>query len=231
MNVHRQNFDLVGIGLYSPIEAQRLIHVPATKIARWLKGHTAHGKLYKPLWRPQVDLSDGSLYLGFRDLMELRTAHRFMELGVSPQQIRRAILEARKLVNDERPLSTTVFRTDGRTIFLEIADQEGDLQLLDLFRKQYAFKKVMEASLKDVEYDDATPSRWWVATRRKGIIVDPERSFGQPIDNESGIPTSILAASARSEGSIDAAASAWDVSRETVRRAVDFENSLYEKAA
>ena len=50
--------DLVGIGLYTFAEADRLIRVPAPKIARWLRGHEANGLRYEALWRPQVDLGE-----------------------------------------------------------------------------------------------------------------------------------------------------------------------------
>ena len=145
-------FDLVGIGLYTTLEAQRLLGIPSSKIARWLRGHYVKDRYYAPLWRPQIELGDEAIYLGFRDLMEMRTAHEFMAAGVSAQAIRRAIQEARRYVDDERPLSTTKFRTDGRTIFLEIADEDGDAKLLDLFRRQYAFKQIMERSFRDVEF-------------------------------------------------------------------------------
>lgn len=222
---------LIGIGLYTPADAERLIQVPASKISRWLKGHSIKGKLYGPLWRPQIDLGDDHVYLGFRDLMEMRTAHAFIERGVSAIAIRRAIAEASKLVDDERPLSTTKFKTDGRSIFLEIVREDGGTQLVDIFRKQYAFQKLIEQSLTDVEFDGIAPGRWWPASRARGIVVDPARSFGQPIDEETGVPTSALAAAVRAEGSIDAAARAWQVKPSTVRRAADFEIALMQRAA
>lgn len=223
--------NLVGIGLYTPIEAEHLIGIAAGKISRWLRGHAVKGRQYGPLWQSQIDLGDERVYLGFRDLMEMRTAHAFMQAGVSAIMIRRAIIEARLLVADERPLSTTKFKTDGRSIFLEIASSEGDRQLLNIFSKQYAFEKIIERSLKDVEFEGAAPARWWPATRAKQIIVDPARSFGQPIDEISGVPTAILAAAARAEGSIEAAARAWQVKVATVRRAVEFEEPRLQRAA
>jgi hypothetical protein len=54
---------LIGIGLYTPQEAERLIHVPARKIARWLAGHAFSGKRYEPLggrrstWRTTASIS------------------------------------------------------------------------------------------------------------------------------------------------------------------------------
>jgi uncharacterized protein (DUF433 family) len=218
--------NLIGVGLYTPAEASRLLRIPAGKIVRWLRGHEVKGNWYERLWRPQIDLGDGRVYLGFRDLMEMRTADAFMTAGVSAIMIRRAIAEARKYVDDERPLSTTKFRTDGRSIFLEIADQNNDPKLLDLFKQQYAFKRIVEASLKGVEFEGIAPIRWWPLSKQDQILVDPERSFGQPIDAKSGVPTASLAAAARAEGSAERAAKFWRVPIQSVRRAVKFEETI-----
>jgi uncharacterized protein (DUF433 family) len=226
VNVNADN--LIGIGLYTPAEASRLLSISAGKITRWLGGHDAKGSWYERLWRPQVDLGDGKIYLGFRDLMELRTANAFMEAGVSAIMIRRAIAEARKYVDDERPLSTTRFRTDGQSIFLDIADRDNDPKLLDLFKRQYTFKRIVEASLKGVEFDGTIPVRWWPLSKQDQIVVDPERSFGQPIEATSGVPTAPLAAAARAEGSIERAAMIWRVPPQAVRRAIKFEDTLHD---
>jgi len=217
---------LLGVGLYTPAEASRLLRVPAGKIVRWLRGHEVKGKWYDRLWRPQIDLGDDKTYLGFRDLMEMRTAHAFMERGVSAIMIRRAIEEARRYVDDERPLSTKKFMTDGRSIFLEIADESGDAKLIDLFKGQYAFKRIIEASLRGVEFEGIVPARWWPASMAQKIVVDPDRSFGQPIEADSGVPTSVLAAAAKAEGSVEAAACIWQVPAQSVKRAVKFETEL-----
>ena len=68
--------NLIGVGLYSPAEAGRLLRVPAAKIARWLRGHRISYHEYKPLWTPQIELEDGRIYLSFRDLMEVRIGVR-----------------------------------------------------------------------------------------------------------------------------------------------------------
>ena len=217
---------LVGVGLYTPAEASRLLRIPTGKIVRWLRGHEIKGKWYDRLWQPQVQLGDGKTYLGFRDLMELRTADAFMQAGVSAIMIRRAIAEAQKFIDEERPLSTTKFRTDGRSIFLEIADETGDAKLLDLFKQQYAFKRIVESSLKGVDFEGITPIRWWPSSKTQKIVLDPERSFGQPIEFESGVPTAVLAAAAGAEGSPEAAARVWQVPVQSVLRAVRFESGL-----
>lgn len=226
---------LIGVGLYTPAEAGRLLHIPAAKIARWLRGHQVGERGYEPLWTSQVDIDDGRTYLGFRDLMEMRVADRFISLGVSPQRIRAAIRSAREIIGEDRPLSTDRFRTDGRDIFFRVIelDERGEERehLLNLFRRQYEFKQVIEPLLKTIEFDErGTPSRWWPSGRRASILVDPTRSFGQPIDAVTSVPTAVLAAAGRLEG-IERAAHAYDVPQASVKRAIEFESTLEERAA
>lgn len=227
--------ELIGLGLYTPSEAGRLLHIAASKISRWLRGHHIGSRQYEPLWTPQVDLDDGRIYLGFRDLMEVRVANEFISLGVSPQRVRAAIRLASELMGENRPLSTARFRTDGRDIFFQVVetDENGDQRerLLNLFRRQYEFRQIIEPLLKTVEFDDqGIPSSWWPLGRRASIVVDPGRSFGQPIDSASSVPTAILAMAGRREG-VAAAAQAYEVSAASVRHAIRFEATMEERAA
>jgi hypothetical protein len=227
--------DLVGIGLYTPAEAGRLLHVPTAKISRWLRGHRIGERDYLPLWHPQIDIGEGRVLLGFRDLMEARVADGFIRLGLSPQRVRAAILEARSITGEDRPLSTDRFRTDGREIFLRVIDKdergEQRERLLNIFRKQYEFKQVIEPLLKSIEFDErGVPQQWWPLGRRGQIVVDPARSFGQPLDAATSVPTAVLATAGRFQG-IEVAAQAYEVPQSSIRRAMDFEAGLAEKAA
>jgi hypothetical protein len=218
---------LIGVGLYTPTEASRLLHVRAAKISRWLRGHRVAGRDYEALWTPEVDLGDDRTYLGFRDLMEVRVADKFISYGVSPQRVRAAILLARELLGEERPLSTNRFRTDGRDIFLHVIKKESPGEeresLLNLFRRQYEFKQIIDPLLKTIDFDESgAPLLWWPGGRRLNIVVDPTRSFGQPIDAVTSVPTAVLAAIGRQEG-IRAAARAYAVPVASVRRAIEFE--------
>src|SRR3981081_1013779 len=214
---------LIGLGLYTPAEAERLTGIRSSKIIRWLRGHEISGSNYQALWQPQIDLQDGHVYLGFRDLMEARVADAFISRGLSTQKVRRAIQIAREMVGEERPLSTARFRTDGRTVFLQVLTEEGDNKLIDLFRSQFSFREIIEQSLTNLEMnEEGIPARWWPAGRAKKILVDPARSFGQPIELDSGVPASVLAAAAKAEGSIEGAARAWQVPVASIRRSVEF---------
>src|ERR1700744_2560048 len=130
-----------------------------------------------------------------------------------------------------RSRASDKFKTDGFSIFLEIVSAEGDTKLLNIFSKQYTLQKIIERSLKDVEFQGAAPARWWPATRSKRIVIDPARSLGQPIDEASGVPTAALAAAVKAEGSIEAAARMWQVKTTTVRRALEFEEICRQRAA
>lgn len=219
--------DLIGMGTYTPAEASQLIGVPARRLSRWLRGYRGPKECHPPLWRSQIDLGDGRVYLGFRDLMEARVANAFIAEGVSAQRVRRAIEIARDLINEERPLSTARFRTDGRTVFLQLA-KEGDAdQVIELFSKQHEFKVIIEPSLRHIDFDDCgVPARWWPRGKQAGIVVDPLRAFGQPIDNDSGVPASILSAAAHAEESVETAARIWSVPVAAIRRSVEFQNAL-----
>ena len=227
--------ELIGVGLYTPAEAGRLLHVRPAKIARWLRGHHIGERGYQPLWAPEIDIDDGHVYLGFRDLMEVRIADRFISHGVSPQRVRAAIQLAIGITGKDRPLSTDQFRTDGRDIFFRVVemDEHGEQRerLLNLFRRQYEFRQIIEPLLKTVDFDErGAPFKWWPLGRRGKIIVDPERAFGQPIDATTGVPTAVLAASGRQEG-IVRAARAYDVPQVSVKRAIEYEATMERQAA
>ena len=228
MNAHAAiSTSLVGIGLYTPAEAGWLLQVAPGKISRWLRGHEANSRSYAALWRAQADMGEDGLFLGFRDLMEVRVAAAFILRGLSPQRVRRAIDLAREVIDDEHPLSTTRFRTDGRTVFLQVIEESGETRLLDLFKGQFAFHAIVERSLRDADYDETgVPTRWWPLGRAKSIVVDPQRSFGRPIEAETSVPVEVLANAAEAEGSAEAAARVWDVPVRAVRRAVSFRSAM-----
>jgi hypothetical protein len=116
--------NLIGVGVYPPAQAGRLLHVRPSKISRWLRGHSVQGKAYEPLWTPEISLGDERVFLGFRDLMEVRVADAFIRDGVSAIRVRATITAAREVIGQDHPLSTDRFRIDGREIFLHIIETD-----------------------------------------------------------------------------------------------------------
>lgn len=227
-----RNADPFGIGSYTIRETARLLRTSPTTISRWMRGYSfkRKGKVHTspPLWQTQWPAGDnGRIELGFRDLIELRFVKAFTDAGVGLLAIRNCLDYARDLVGDERPFSTCRFRTDGRTIFLQSEKLANDeAELLDLKRSQYVFGRVIERTFKDLDIEADAVARWRPFNGKDSIIIDPERSFGQPIASRSGVPTIVLAQAVEAEGSQERVARLFEVPLSIVRDAVRFESTL-----
>lgn len=223
---------LFGVGSYAPSEAARLLGTSPRTISRWLGGYNYSQAGTKhhvpPLWTPQWSVMEGHLEIGFRDLIELRFVKAFLDAGVGLLAIRNCLDYARQCVADDHPFSTRRFRTDGKTIFLESLDRSASSSphVLDLKRKQYAFKQVIDKTFKDLDIEDDAVARWRPYKGKGTIVIDPTRSFGQPIATRSGVPTITLAEAVEAEGSAEKVARLYDVSLSEVRDAVRFEGAL-----
>jgi uncharacterized protein (DUF433 family) len=221
---------LIGIGLYTIPEAARLTRISVPRIRRWLAGYhysvagVEHASA--PLWTPEVPKFGSKLELSFRDLMELRFVSLFLESGLSLHVVRRAMERAREITGEERPFSTQRFRTDGRSIFLEIAEETGEPLLLDLKHDQYLFHRLVAPSFKDIDFEGGVPARWWPASASKGIVLDPKRCFGKPIVADYDVPTAALADAYKVRGSSKIVAADYQVSEKAVREAVAFEERM-----
>lgn len=232
--------DALGRGAYSAVESLRLLNfsrpgTPAARrvsrntVARWMRGYD-HGKdaarHSEPLWRPDYHNDDDQIELSFRDLIELRFVKAFRDLGVGLATIRDCYRRAVDEVRDERPFSTQKFRTDGKTIFLEITEKDHDGRMIDLKRRQQVFRSFIEPSLRDLEFDASVVARWYpLGVERKSVLIDPTRLFGRPIVG-AGVPTEVLADAIKIEGSIEAVAILYEVSKSDIRNAIKFEQRL-----
>src|SRR3954451_20605633 len=231
--------DALGRGAYGATEGLRLLNfsrsnapvrnVSRNTVARWLRGYDfgSDGEGHsEPLWHPDYLNEDNLIEFSFRDLIELRFVKAFRDIGLALPTIRECYQRAAEEVHDERPFSTRKFRTDGKTIFLEITEGIKEGKLVDLRRRQNVFKTIVEPSLRDLEFEASTVARWFpLGIDKRTVVIDPARSFGQPIVSV-GVPTEVLAHAVKVEGSIEAVAALYDVPKGDVRSAIDFERRL-----
>lgn len=220
-----------GVGAYTPGEAARLLSMPPNTLRRWLYGVSssnagAEGKAYLPLWTAQYDFDPDEPIIGFRDLIEARTVRKLRAIGLGLPTIRQCLKAAREIAKDSHPFSTRKLRTDGKRLFLQTVDQAGSMSVIDLKANQHAFAKVVDRTFLDLEFDGDVASRWWLNPEKKSLVIDPERSFGQPIAAESGIPTRRLAEAVEVEGSARKVARLFDLPISVVNDAVKFEKQL-----
>ncbi|MBW7945036.1 MAG: DUF433 domain-containing protein [Sphingomonadaceae bacterium] len=216
-----------GIGAYTLTEAGKLLNVSPATIRRWLFGYSYdhHGPRthQEPLWQPQYASLPDEPLLGFRDLIEARIVRGLRSLGIGLPTIRGCLRRASEIVGDSHPFSTRRFKTDGKRIFLEQINEHGDEYLIDLKILQHAFRKIVEPSFVDLDFDSDAASRWWLLHKRRTIVLDPARSFGQPIVAETGVPTARIAQAVEAEGSVERVAEIFDLSPLLVKDALTFE--------
>jgi uncharacterized protein (DUF433 family) len=231
------DFSLIGIGLYTVAEASRLTGIAPGRLRRWLRGYTWRAGERRagsePVWARQVPDIEGTVGLGFLDLMEARFVDAFRKAAVPWPTIRRCAERARELIGSDHPFSTQRLRTDGRTIFAEVVDRTGEQQLLDLARSQLAFGRVIGPSLyAGIEFSESDrPARWWPMGQQTPVVIDPKRSFGQPVESLGGIPTRTLADAVAAEGSVVKVARLFRLKPQSVRAALRFEQRLAERLA
>lgn len=84
--------------------------------------------------------------------------------------------------------------------------------------------EILKPYLKQIEYsaDTLTAARWNIAS---GVVIDPAQAFGKPIISAEGRTTFVLSqaywANDKNAGLV---ADLFDVSIDSVRRAVEFED-------
>jgi len=222
-------YNFIGKGLYSVPEARRLTKIPAPTLNRWVQGYVRRRDgdtvSYDPLLQPSLPEIEEKVALSFRDLVELRFINRLRTLKVSWAEIKGTIEDARDLLKTNYPFGTRRFATDGRRLFSEIADKPG--LLLRVRTKQITADRIFSPDLySEIEFEDDDAVRWRPETGRSHVVIDPERSFGKPILDRYGIPTALLAKTARAEDSAAKTADWFEVPLDAVIAAVEFELKL-----
>jgi uncharacterized protein (DUF433 family) len=225
-----------GIGIYTAPEAARMVGMSAQTLRRWLVGYD-HGERGQPvrheeaLWRPQYEIGDDGMLLGFRDLIEARIINALRGKRIGLPTIRVCMERARKIVGQDRPFSTSQFKTDGKTIFLEITRNLDEPQLIDLKRSQGVFNRVVAPSLADLDFGPEGAQRWWLLHGKKTIVADPDRAFGQPIIASHGITTARVAQAVEAEGSIAAVSRLYEIKPGLIRDALFYEGQAAARKA
>jgi uncharacterized protein (DUF433 family) len=231
--VHAREPHLLNAGLYTVPEAARLTRISVGKIRRWLKGYDFRSgtslRHSDAVWKSEIKPLQNKLSLSFRDLLELRFVDAFIRAGVSWRTMRRAHTKAQEQLKTTHPFCSNRIATDGRNILLRQGEEDSDQALINLATDQKEFSRIVETFLKELEFsgDDIV---WWPLGRQRNIVLDPKRNFGQPTAARSGVPSLVLARSAKANKSQDEVVKWYEVQPEEVRDAVEFEQSLAKAA-
>jgi len=204
-----------------------MVGMQPSTLRRWLLGYEHQATREAPLWQPQYDPADDEgVLLGFRDLVEARIVNALRAKKIGLQTIRTCLDRAKVIVGQDHPFSTRQFKTDGKTIFLEITRGLDEPQLVDLKRSQGVFSRVVAPTLDDLDFGKDGAERWWLLHGRRTIVADPERSFGQPIIADHGMTTARVAQAVEAEGSVEKVAKIYEIKPRLIRDALTYESQL-----
>ncbi len=222
--------DATATPLFTPADAERIVGAPASTTRRWLEGyafeHKGERRTKGPRLGPSATRIDGVLLMSFLDLVEVHMARIMRRQGVSWPNIDRAAAFFRDAWHNPHPFALQRFRSDSRSVFVELGRGIGDNSLLQLGANQFVFDALIVQSLFDVLdfRKDGVPWRLWPRGQDAQVVVDPARSFGQPILDAQGIPVRLIAAAyAANDNRIDRVARWFELPVEAVEAAMRYE--------
>src|SRR5215470_6646869 len=186
-------FQYIGHGLYTAPEASRLSRVSLGRIRRWLRGYSFETRTGIHTSPPVVTsslprLTDGALTLSFLDLQEVRFVDAFLKAGVKWKTLRRVRDKAEQHLGPY-PFSRGRFVAVGPAILLDLAPSldESDGAFLDMLSNQTAFKRIVSPFAATLKFgEDGQAAEWWPLGKSKMVVLNPQRSFGQPIVPREG---------------------------------------------
>ena len=209
----------LGTGIYTISEAARFLGVSTRKARGWADGYChvrsdgAH--VSEPvLERDELDRS----LLTFHELIELFFVRELVKAGVPLPDIRHAAARLRDEWGTPYPVARDRLFTDGRQILVESGEHYRNV-----VRRQQVFA-FAEQFFKDMDLDDELmAARWWALGRDRLVVLDPDRSFGAPIDIRSGIRTDIIYGAYKTDQDVNAVVQWYEITEEAVRDAIEFE--------
>lgn len=183
--------------LYTQREAARFLGVPQSTFNHWVKGYANVGRGGRPvLGEPIVTSTKPShvreASIPFIGLAEAYVLAALRQLGVPLQRIRPALEALDRELGLEHALASRRLLTDGAEVLYDYSHKTGDTgvseNLVVLRSGQRVFASVIRDYLQRVDFaSDGYAERFPLpAYERAHLIVDPRRSFGQPIFASGG---------------------------------------------
>ena len=225
---------LLGIGLYSVAESARMLRVPAKTVRRWVEGYTftTRGRTGQsdPVFSTQLQRAHDDQIITFADLIELHFVAMFRKNGVSMQRIRQAAAQLARRFNTSHPFAVQRLDTDGRSIFATLqAEWAGGASkqvIEELHRMQLVFSEFAPLYFQKIDYRPEDAGCFWPLGRDGRVVLDRERSFGKPIDHQTGVRTLSLYRASLSGDSLRSIAAWYRVPIAAIHKSIEYELSL-----
>ncbi|MUG94178.1 DUF433 domain-containing protein [Scytonema sp. UIC 10036] len=231
MNDLYQGKDPRNIGTYSAAEAVHYLRVPYSTVRSWVFGARYKTKLGSKRFQPVITIPEvDKRLLSFTNLVELHVLNAIRRYHQVPlEKVRQGVAYLQKSYGMEHPLAYKKLYTDGIDLFIEHLGN-----LVNASRNgQLAIPEIVQIYLKRIEWDETDlPTKLYPFTRTKEselprlIVINPTVSFGQPVLEGTGVPTSILALRYAAGESIEDLAVDYDCDRLKIEEAIRYELPL-----
>lgn len=212
---------LVGRGIYDSPEVARLSGAPQRCVSRWASAPSSGGGLLFP--------TDRRLFT-FWDLVTATVVHELLRTRrVTSRDVRTARDYLSTRVDNPWPLAHLAglrrLGTDGRSVYYRTDD---GVWLDAALHGQAPFEPVKPALLDGLSFDNAGLAESW--RPREGVVLRPAVQAGTPCVEGTRVSTRMLAGLTTMGEDVDDIASDYDLNREQVLRAIEFERSLEQAA-
>ena len=210
---------------YSIRETAHYLQIPLATLRSWVRGRWYPTEQGKRHFAPIIALPNANLpQLSFVNLVEAHVLDAIRrEHNVPLHKVRTALNYLRKEFPSEHPLADQSFETDGSSLFIQKlgklinVSQEGQL----------ALRELLDAHLRRIQRDPSGLAvRLYLFTRKRTpeeprvVVIDPLVSFGKPVLDGSGVPTSAIAERYKAGESIDELASDYGRQRSEIEEAI-----------
>ncbi len=207
---------LIGRGIYDSDEIARLAGVSPRDVSRWAGSPSHGGGLLFP--------ADRRLFT-FWDLVTARVTATLLQRRVPLANIRDARNHLKSAVDTDWPLAhygvLNRIANVGRSVYFD----DGDGQWLDAtLGGQAPLAVVVEPLLRRLEFDAAGLASLW--RPRDGVVLQPTVQAGTPCVEGTRISTRLLADLAAQGEDVADLADDYELTRELVRQAIEYEAEL-----
>ena len=181
-------------GIYTVVEAARLLHEKPVAVRRWAFGYRRRGRSYAGAIATDLPPIGDAKAVTFCELVELMFVQGFLRSGVSWPKIHSAAAVARELLGTTHPFAMKKWFADPGGIYALLEETEGETVLVELSGAgQIAMRETLAMYLEQLDFDlDGFAARWHPLGKDLPVVVDPHLIFGAPVVKGTRMPTSIL---------------------------------------
>ncbi len=211
--------------MYDLREAARLTGLNPARVRRWFAPPPSESGR-KPVLKPDYLPVHGDQAISFLDLIDVFVFGQLRTGGVSLPTLRKVYQRLQRDLAQKHPFAHARLATDGREVFLRVADTAGRDELIEVLTKQRVFPEIIAPFLKQLDYDPGTHlARLWRPA--DGVVLNPSIALGKPVVDGAFVKTELLAAAYHAnKKDADAVARWYNVSPADVLAAVRYESGL-----